>query len=138
VICPVLEPLRKRGGDTTDGAVTGATPLEVRGGFRTDLPGRVEQAEAAEILGVSERTFRRWRDCYEAMGAEGLFDRRLRKISVRRAPVDEVAGLLELFDTRDDATSEISSAFFVAEEGTMAPHQVAARMRARMRCASAS
>jgi hypothetical protein len=87
---------------------------------------------------VSECTFRRWRDCYEAMGAEGLLDRRLGTVSARRAPVDEVAGVLELFDTRDDATSEISSAFFVAEEGTMAPHQVAARMRARMRCASAS
>jgi hypothetical protein len=62
--------------------------------------GGLSQAEAAEILGMSERTFRRWRDRYEATGAEGLFDRRLGTISVRRAPVDEVAGLLELFDTR--------------------------------------
>ena len=29
------------------------------------------QAEAAEVLGVSERTFRRWRDRYEVEGAEG-------------------------------------------------------------------
>src|SRR5512132_2713162 len=49
---------------------------------------------------MSERTFRRWRDRYEATGAEGLFDRRLGTVSARRAPVDEVAGLLELFDTR--------------------------------------
>jgi transposase len=62
--------------------------------------GGLSQAEAAEILGMSERTFRRWRDRYEATGAEGLFDRRLRTISVRRAPVDEVAQLLMLFDTR--------------------------------------
>ena len=41
------------------------------------------QAEAAEILGISERTFRRWRDRYEASGAEGLFDRRLGTISGR-------------------------------------------------------
>ena len=33
------------------------------------------QAEAAEVLGVSERTFRRWRDRYEVEGAEGLYDR---------------------------------------------------------------
>lgn len=34
-------------------------------------------AEAAEMLGVTARTFRRWRDRYEADGAEGLQDRRL-------------------------------------------------------------
>ena len=38
--------------------------------------GALAQSEAAEILGVSERTFRRWRDRYEAEGAEGLYDRR--------------------------------------------------------------
>ena len=40
--------------------------------------GGLSQAEAAEVLGVSERTFRRWRDRYEAEGADGLYDRRLR------------------------------------------------------------
>ncbi len=35
------------------------------------------QLEATEILGISERTFRRWRDRYESEGAEGLYDRRL-------------------------------------------------------------
>ena len=54
---------------------------------------------AAEVLGVSERTFRRWRDRYEAEGADGLYDRRLGRLSARRAPVDEVARVLELFDT---------------------------------------
>ena len=38
---------------------------------------RLSQHEAASILGVSERTFRRWRDRFEASGAEGLYDRRL-------------------------------------------------------------
>lgn len=61
--------------------------------------GDLSQAEAAEILGVSERTFRRWRVRFEADGAEGLYDRRLGKVSVRRAPVDEVARVLALFDT---------------------------------------
>ena len=37
-------------------------------------------ADAAEILGVAERTFRRWRDRYAADGAEGLQDRRLGQI----------------------------------------------------------
>ena len=39
--------------------------------------GDLSQAAASEILGMSERTFRRWRERYEAEGAEGLYDRRL-------------------------------------------------------------
>ena len=46
--------------------------------------GVLSQAEAAEILGVSERTFRRWRDRYEAEGAAGLYDRRV-WVGFRRA-----------------------------------------------------
>lgn len=61
---------------------------------------QLSQAEAASILGVSERTFRRWRDRFEAEGAEGLYDRRLGKVSARRVPVDTVLEVLELFDTR--------------------------------------
>jgi transposase len=60
----------------------------------------LSQLEAASILGVSERTFRRWRDRFAADGAEGLYDRRLGKVSARRVPVDTVMGILELFDTR--------------------------------------
>ena len=70
---------------------------EVYGRTRSRL---LSQAEAAEVLGVSERTFRRWRERYEAEGAEGLYDRRLGRVSARRAPVDEVVRVLELFDTR--------------------------------------
>ena len=60
----------------------------------------LSQLEAATILGVSERTFRRWRDRFEAEGAEGLYDRRLGKLSGRRVPVDTMMEVLELFDTR--------------------------------------
>ena len=62
--------------------------------------GELSQVEASEILGVSERTFRRWRDRYQAEGAEGLYDRRLGRASARRAGVDEVLDVLALFDTR--------------------------------------
>ena len=61
---------------------------------------RLSQAEAASILGMSERTFRRWRGRFEAEGAEGLYDRRLGKVSGHRVPVDTVMEVLELFDTR--------------------------------------
>ena len=80
--------------------------------------GGLSQAEAAEVLGVSERTFRRWRDGYEAEGADGLYDRRLGRLSARRAPVDEVARVLELFDTRYwDFTAKHFHEKLVADHG---------------------
>ena len=51
---------------------------------------RLTQSEAAEILGVSDRTFRRYKGRYDEEGTEGLLDKRLTKASHRRAPVDEV------------------------------------------------
>ena len=88
---------------------------EVYGRTRRGLLGR---AEAAEILGVSERTFRRWRDRYEPEGTEGLYGRRLGRVSARRAPVDEVARVLELFDTRYwDFTAKHFHEKLVAEHG---------------------
>jgi transposase len=59
----------------------------------------LSQLQAAEILGMSERTFRRWRDRHEAEGLAGLFDRRLGKASSRRVPVDEIAWVLEQYRT---------------------------------------
>ena len=70
------------------------------------------------MLGVSERTFRRWRDRYEAEGAEGLYDRRLGRLAARRAPLDEVARVLALFDTRyRDFTAKHFHEKLVAEHG---------------------
>ena len=40
--------------------------------------------EAGELLGVSERQFRRYRDRYEEDGLAGLADKRLGKASLRR------------------------------------------------------
>jgi transposase len=58
---------------------------------------QLSQAEAAEILGMSERTFRRWRDRYEGEGTAGLLDRRLGKASARRVPVDQVDAVVSLY-----------------------------------------
>ncbi|MDH3265271.1 MAG: ISNCY family transposase [Paracoccaceae bacterium] len=60
----------------------------------------LSQLQAAEILGMSERNFRRWRDRHEAEGLEGLFDRRLGKASARRVPADEIDWVLEQYRTR--------------------------------------
>ena len=66
-----------------------------------DVLGRTErselsQMEAAELLGVSERTFRRWRDRQRDEGEAGLADRRLEP-SPRRAPVAEIERMLGLY-----------------------------------------
>ncbi len=56
--------------------------------------------EAGEILGCSERQFRRYRARYEEEGLQGLFDRRLGKASARRVPIDKVAWMLGEYRTR--------------------------------------
>ena len=59
--------------------------------------GHLTQAEVGEMLGVSERTVRRWRDRYRAEGAPGLGDRRIGKPSPRRAPESELARARALY-----------------------------------------
>lgn len=62
--------------------------------------GRLTQAEAASVLGVCERTFRRYLERYEASGLEGLIDRRLEQVSHKKAPVDEVLRLTDNYRRR--------------------------------------
>lgn len=81
--------------------------------------GELSQAEAAEVLGMSERTFRRYCRRYEAEGAAGLYDRRLGRASSRRAGADEVMAVLELFDTRYwDFTAKHFHEKLVSEHGS--------------------
>jgi transposase len=61
---------------------------------------RLTQEEAAQILGVSDRTFRRYINRYEEKGLEGLSDKRLTQASARRAPVDEVMAVAERYNSR--------------------------------------
>ncbi|MGD9788973.1 MAG: ISNCY family transposase [Sulfuricellaceae bacterium] len=62
--------------------------------------GRLTQSEAAQLLGVCERSFRRYLARYEADGLDGLIDRRLEAVSNRRAPVDEVMALTDGYRAR--------------------------------------
>ena len=55
--------------------------------------------EAGELLGCSERQFRRYRVRYEEEGIEGLVDKRLGRASEKRVPVDEVAWMLDEYRT---------------------------------------
>ncbi len=69
---------------------------EIYGRFES---GRINCEAAAELLGMSVSTFYRMRGRYAEQGPQGLADRRLGKLSARRAPVDEVARVLGLYKT---------------------------------------
>ena len=62
--------------------------------------GRITQEEAARILGVHERSFRRHVDRYRVNGMDGLLDKRLNQASARKAPVDEVMAMVNLYQNR--------------------------------------
>ena len=61
------------------------------------LAGTLSWLQAADILGIHPRSLRRWRARYEADGVLGLYDRRHRRPSRRKAPVAEVQRLLRLY-----------------------------------------
>jgi len=61
---------------------------------------RLTQNEAARMLGVCARSFRRYLSRYREEGLEGLQDKRLTQASVRRAPVDEVIELVGRYNSR--------------------------------------
>ena len=61
---------------------------------------RLTQTEAARLLGVCDRSFRRYLLRYEEDDLEGLIDRRLGQVSQRRAPVDEVMKMVGLYRGR--------------------------------------
>src|SRR6516225_3940963 len=57
--------------------------------------GELSMMEAGELLGMSERQFRRYRDRYEEDGLAGLVDRRLGKPSPKRVPAAAAEQMLE-------------------------------------------
>src|SRR3954453_1394795 len=70
-----------------------------------DVLGRYEasefsQLEAAELLGVGERTFRRWCQRFEEDGEAGLLDRRLGKVSGKRVPREREIEIEALYRDR--------------------------------------
>ena len=64
--------------------------------------GCLTQEQAAALLGVSARTFRRWAVRYGEDGIEGLRDRRVLRASHRAAPVDEVMRMVDRYRTRHE------------------------------------
>jgi transposase len=64
------------------------------------LAKRISWWQAAEILGISARSMRRWRERYEQYGYDGLFDRRRGRPSPKRVPVAVVEEVLRLYQER--------------------------------------
>jgi transposase len=56
--------------------------------------------QAAEIIGISDRQMRRWRERYDQFGFRGLFDRRRGRPSPKRVPVTVMEKVLGLYRDR--------------------------------------
>src|SRR5882672_9257117 len=61
---------------------------------------RISWLSAAEMIGVSPRTMRRWRERLEEQGYDGLHDRRKGKASQRRVPLQTCEAVLRLYQTK--------------------------------------
>src|SRR3990170_946334 len=61
---------------------------------------RITWWQAAEILGMSCRSLRRWKGRYEQHGYDGLYDRRRGRPSPRRVPVAVVEEVLRLYQEK--------------------------------------
>ena len=64
------------------------------------MAGKLKWWEAAEIIGVTDRTMRRWREQYEEHGYSGLWDYRKRRPSPKRVPVADLEQVLQLYRER--------------------------------------
>jgi transposase len=64
------------------------------------MSGQVSWWQAAEILGISDRSMRRWRERLELNGYDGLFDRRRHAPSPKRVPLATAEEVLRLYRTR--------------------------------------
>lgn len=61
------------------------------------MAGKLKWWEAAEIIGVTDRTMRRWRERYQEHGYSGLWDYRKRSPSPKRVPVADLERVLRLY-----------------------------------------
>ena len=61
------------------------------------ISGEIFWYEAADIIGVSYRSMKRWKQRYEEHGYDGLFDRRAKRPSPKRVPLKELETILKLY-----------------------------------------
>jgi len=61
------------------------------------IAGKLRWIDAAEILGITDRTMRRWRERLEQHGYDGLYDYRKRQPSPKRLPIATLEKVLKLY-----------------------------------------
>ena len=61
------------------------------------MAGSLKWWEAAEIIGVTDRTMRRWRQHYQEYGYDGLYDYRKQQPSPKRIPMEQATAVLQLY-----------------------------------------
>ena len=61
------------------------------------MAGKLKWWEAAEVLGISDRSLRRWRERYQEHGYDGLYDRRKGRPSPKRLPMETAEKVLQLY-----------------------------------------
>lgn len=83
-------------------SAAGERAMKVQEVILRAIDGRLKWYEAAEILGISDRQMRRWKQRYERWGYDGLFDRRRQRPSPKRVPVETVRAVLTLYRERYD------------------------------------
>src|SRR5437867_6779216 len=74
--------------------------MKVREVILRALAKRITWWQAAEILEISDRSMRRWREHYQKHGYDGLLDRRVGKPSPKRVPVETVEKVLGLYQEK--------------------------------------
>lgn len=61
------------------------------------MSGEILWMDAAEIIGISPRSMRRWKARYEEHGYDGIYDRRLKRPSPKRVPMEEAKKVVRLY-----------------------------------------
>ena len=64
------------------------------------VAGKLKWVEAAEILGVTDRSMRRWRERLAEHGYDGLYDYRKKQPSPKRMPVKTLEQVLKLYQEK--------------------------------------
>ena len=71
--------------------------MKIREVIARAMSGKINWLQAAEIIGITDRSMRRWRERLEVQGYEGLLDRRTRRPSARRIDIGKMEAMLKLY-----------------------------------------
>src|ERR1700674_2720925 len=64
------------------------------------MAGKLKWWEAAEVVGVTDRTMRRWRERLAKHVYSGLYDARKKRPSPKRVPVELLERVLQLYQEK--------------------------------------